>query len=281
MLKLLYSNVQSLPGKLNEIEAVLQDLKPDIVLLCETWCNTNLTNAMLNIEGYNFQNDLRMDRTDTANGIGGGLAVYTKTGLEVLPCDTPVEFNQHVKFSIKSGSEKVNVYLIYRPPAGGQVSKEQLCNLIETVEKNSILVGDFNLPDINWASGQTRGKDNQDILDACTGVNLVQLVDFPTHLRGNTLDLVLTNIPERVQDVHEVGRIGRSDHSAVVVELVIRPEYGDQVRLKNWRRANWDGIRKGISDTVWATTHDQSSAETAWQHLRERLDELIAQHVPE
>jgi hypothetical protein len=57
-LKILYSNVQSLPGKLNEIEAVLQDLEPDIVLFTETRCNTSLTNAMLNIDGYNFQNDL-------------------------------------------------------------------------------------------------------------------------------------------------------------------------------------------------------------------------------
>jgi Endonuclease-reverse transcriptase len=112
-----------------------------------------------------------MDWSDTANGIGGGLAVYTKAGLDVLSCDTPVEFNQHVKFSIKTGSEKVNVYLIYRPPAGGQVSKEQLCNLINTVDGNSVLVGDFNLPEISWASGQARGKDNQEILDACTRAN--------------------------------------------------------------------------------------------------------------
>jgi hypothetical protein len=62
--------VQSLAGKLSELEAVINDLKPDLILLSETWCNTSITNAFLNIAGYTFQTDLRMDRQDTANGIG-------------------------------------------------------------------------------------------------------------------------------------------------------------------------------------------------------------------
>jgi hypothetical protein len=38
----------------SELEVILNDLKPDIVLLCETWCNTNITNALLNVAGYTF-----------------------------------------------------------------------------------------------------------------------------------------------------------------------------------------------------------------------------------
>jgi hypothetical protein len=68
-----------------EPEAILTDTRPDIVLLSETWCNTNISNALLNVAGYTFQTDLRNDRCDTANGVGGGLAVYTANGLEILP----------------------------------------------------------------------------------------------------------------------------------------------------------------------------------------------------
>ena len=28
--------------------------------------------------------------------------------------------------------------------------------------------------------------------------DLIQLVDFPTHFKGNTLDLVITNCPDKV-----------------------------------------------------------------------------------
>jgi hypothetical protein len=111
--------------------------------------------------------------------------------------------------------------------------------------------------------------------------NLTQLVDFPTHIRGNTLDLVLTNIPERVQDVHEVGRIGGSDHTALLVNLNLEPKYGEKIGLKNWRKAAWDKIRLGITNTVWPTTGDSTTTEQAWQHLRSRIDELTSQHVPE
>ena len=52
-----------------------------MVLICESWCNADISNAMLNMDGYFIEPDLRMDRRDTINGIGGGLLVYVKEGL--------------------------------------------------------------------------------------------------------------------------------------------------------------------------------------------------------
>jgi hypothetical protein len=109
----MFTNTQSLPGKINKLEAILTDLRPDIVLLSETWCNTNITNESLCISGYTFQTDIRMDRTDTANGIGGGLAIYTVNGLNILACDQVSDFNQYCKFKIERGGETVYFYLIY------------------------------------------------------------------------------------------------------------------------------------------------------------------------
>ena len=91
----MYTNSQSLPGKVQELEALASDLKPDVILLCETWCNTNTSNATLNIKGYELQQNLRRDRNDTTNGIGGGLLVYTRDGLVILPCDDENSFNQY------------------------------------------------------------------------------------------------------------------------------------------------------------------------------------------
>jgi hypothetical protein len=116
----LYTNAQSLQGKLNELNAVLIDLKPDIVLLCETWCNAGTDAAFLNIDGYTFQSDLRLDRNDTANGIGGGLAVYTVNGLDILACDRVVDFNQYCKFKLELKNESLYFYLVYRLPSGGK-----------------------------------------------------------------------------------------------------------------------------------------------------------------
>ena len=109
---MIYTNAQSLPGKISELEAVVSDIQPDIVLICETWCNSSISDANISISGYELQQDLRTDRNDTANGIGGGLVVYSRNGLEVLSCDKNSDFNQYCKFMLKSDGETYHFYLI-------------------------------------------------------------------------------------------------------------------------------------------------------------------------
>jgi hypothetical protein len=55
------------------------------------------------------------------------------------------------------------------------------------------------------------------------------MVPFPTHLRENTLDLVLTDIPERVTDVQDEGRLGNSDHVIVTFKLVLKVRTGREL----------------------------------------------------
>ena len=54
---------------------------------------------------------------------------------------------------------------------------------------------------------------------------LDQLVTFPTQVRGNILDLCLTNITERVLAVSEGGWLGQIDHE--LVEILINADGGD------------------------------------------------------
>ena len=192
-MKILFTNAQSLTGKISELEAVASENQPDLILICESWCNSNISNVNLCIEGYELQQDLRCDRTDTANGIGGGLVVYSRNGLEVLSCDIVSDYNQYCKFMLKSESETCFFYLIYRPPSSGEENFNKLCDLLKGAEKNSIFVGDFNLPGIDWTTGRGKGRDGR-LVQVMQDLLMEQLVDFPTHLRGNCLDLVITTI---------------------------------------------------------------------------------------
>ena len=42
------------------------DVKPDLILITESWCNSETTDAFLTIPDYSMQ--LRKDREDTAQG---------------------------------------------------------------------------------------------------------------------------------------------------------------------------------------------------------------------
>ena len=62
-----------------------------------------------------------------------------------------------------------------------------------------IFTGDFNLPDIEWTNGEGQVKQNsnrrffhQQAVNLFNSSSLVQLVQGPTHRRGNTLDLFLS-----------------------------------------------------------------------------------------
>jgi endonuclease/exonuclease/phosphatase family metal-dependent hydrolase len=94
----------------------------------------------------------------------------------------------------------------------------ELENLVKSVNKNSVLVGDFNMPDIDWETW-TGTRKTAGFLDAVEDALLEQLIDFPTHIKGNCLDLVLTNIPERIFEIKEAGRLGSSDHEMICLPL--------------------------------------------------------------
>ena len=62
----------SLVNKINELWILTKDEEPDVILITESWCNEEGSNALLNIPGYCIEPELRLNQTDTLNGIGGG-----------------------------------------------------------------------------------------------------------------------------------------------------------------------------------------------------------------
>jgi hypothetical protein len=143
------------------------------------------------------------------------------------------------------------------------------------------MVGDFNLPNIQWETGQARGKVDEELLEAIQAAGLDQLIDFPTHTRGNILDLILTNIPDRIHNIEDKGRLGRSDHCVISFEVDMAITKKQPTVIKNWKTADWQSIRAGISNTVWPTATDNTTVEEFWQKIRERVKELTDTYVPE
>jgi hypothetical protein len=71
-----------------------------------------------------------------------------------------------------------------------------------------------------------------------------QLVYFSAQVKGNCLDLVITNIPERIEEVSVAGRLGRSEHDMlnVVLTMTMTAEENQRPRL-NWKRADWQSMK--------------------------------------
>ena len=74
-------NARSIINKKTELNIMVDDIKPHIISITESWANNDITNAELGLEGY------VMFRKDTIGRRGGGVLLYIMT------------LYQHMKYS--------------------------------------------------------------------------------------------------------------------------------------------------------------------------------------
>ena len=84
----------------------------------------------------------------------------------------------------------------------------------EDIRASSLFVGDLNGDHPEWMSSTTTNRHGVAAFDFATVCGCDQLVVGPTHARGGTLDLLMTNVPDLVR-VAVVAPIRNSDHSAL------------------------------------------------------------------
>jgi len=94
-------------------------------------------------------------------------------------------------------SDILTVFYIYHPPTSSNYSQkpyifldefDSLLSFAATTPNEFVLVGDFNVH-VNTPS-DTRPSS---FLNLLSSVNLVQHVNFPTHIENHTLDLLITS----------------------------------------------------------------------------------------
>ncbi len=64
-----------------------------------------------------------------------------------------------------------------------------------------MVLSSFNLLSIDWQVMKAASRRDKQFLLACEEVELEKFVDFATQIRGNTLDLILSNVSERILEV--------------------------------------------------------------------------------
>ena len=209
--------------------------------------------------------------------------VYSKQGLKILATDKHKDsnFNQFAEFLIQTKGDPLNVILFYRPPSSGRQNIDELCNIMENTSKNTLLIGDLNMPGISWGQETAAGPRERAVLDVACKAGLHQLVDFATHRKGNILDVVLTNCNEKIISVVESGVIGRSDHSVITVELELQPiRKSNHSRRPNWSKADRVGIKNHLASIDWKNEVNKNCVESNWQIFKDHLIVTVEKFVP-
>lgn len=241
-------------GKLNAIKCLAETYTPDIVAICETKIGSNFEDNELLGDRYTIW---RKDRTQ---GAGGVLIAWNNDSNTKVLCSTEGP-GECVALTLQIHTKIViNVVNFYRPP-----SEYMLDNFVEMLDMfgdkgNTIFLGDYNLPDLDWATDpkRPRVKQNsgratmhQNALDCILESDLSQLVSKPTHKHGNILDLVMVHkslLDELVVECEILPRL--SDHNVLLANVYVQgfsridPEKKRHVIRRNFNKADYKEIEE-------------------------------------
>ena len=287
IIKILYTNAQSILNKLDLLQAHLYELEPDLIAISESWTHKDIAPATLNLPGYTIVG--RSDRTDTLNGRGGGVLLYSRLSNVYEEVGDRPEQVVHAVLSNKEKSSDIHLHVVYRSPNSSLEVSEGVQKYIENVPDNSILIGDFNYPEINWSTLSSTLAPGQLFLDTANNQFLSQHVDFPTNLTpqpngsvtATTIDLVLTNEDNLIASVKPVDHLGASHHVMMMVEVVVPTCSNDTVEMvPDYNKANFSEMRKKMGSIDWRTDLEVLDAVDSWNKFKMTVVSTVDSCVP-
>ena len=139
-------------------------------------------------------------------------------------------------------------------------------------------MGDLNGHHQKWLGSTITNCHGVAAFDFATVSGCDQLVVGPTHARGGTLDLLLTDVPDlvRVSVVAPIGNLDYSSLSAVIsmAQVVLNLCVSRKVFLKH--QVNWNTVCGAMEDLPW---HNIWSADNPVEVLNEHLLLLVGHFV--
>ena len=160
--------------------------------------------------------------------------------------------------------------------------------LVQSIPHNSILIGDFNYPEIDWPTLSCSQNPDKQFLDVVNDKFLTQHVNFPTNLTAQpdgsvtrtTIDLVLTNNDNLIGSVKPLGHLGASHHTMIMVEM-LAPTHNETVQLvPNYKKADFAAMRERISVIDWTAELSVKDASSSWQYFKETVTSVVDACVP-
>lgn len=176
----------------------------------------------------------------------------------------------------------------YRPR---ESDKSTLPELLSTIDKltashnyDIFIDGDFNYPGWDWKTIKLKPNTHHvdlhnHLLESLSNYELRQLIDEPTR-KENTLDLMLTNVPDRVIRTRVLP--GISDHEIPVVDFSLTPLNKYQVprKIHLHAKADWIGLRDWIRPTMSGIQHSNESPELLWTKFKTCLKQSAEKYIP-
>jgi len=153
-------------------------------------------------------------------------------------------------------------------------------------KKRVVLVGDFNLKDVDWTTNTSNTNAGQILCDIAADHSIEQLVYQPTRETDSCKsisDLVFTNYADLVGTVKVMEGLDGSDHNSVAFTLSL-PAKRAKCKRKEiflYLKADLESLRTTLANVPWSIVMlVNEGIHTMWLKWKEVVFAVVRQHIP-
>ena len=242
-------NARSIKNKIADFSQFLYSSAFDFVCITETWLDNSCPDKVFFPDGYNV---FRQDRALTC---GGGVAIVVKAGLNVSRVVVSENFDSLELVCVDLSLHEIDYRLIcfYRPPGSKEIDVSYINDAVQcfrklcSTYKTIFILGDFNLPAIDWDHyGSPDSNIYSIFLNFVNDFGLHQFVHSPT--RGeHILDLVFCSSEQAILDLSVESPFSNSDHCSIILSTKSEIPYEKLDEASpvyfNYNKANFQGFQ--------------------------------------
>ena len=138
--------------------------------------------------------------------------------------------------------------------------------------KNTLILGDFNLPDINWELNEGFQNDSKKFVECFNDCFLNQIINEPTRNRA-ILDLAFVTDISIVRDVVVGEDLGGSDHKLIRIKLGLTKEkICNNVMVPDIQKGDFMKFRSLLREINWEYEFEEKNASEMWSIFREIIE---------
>ena len=308
-LNIFYTNANGFFNKIDELKCFLScdGKKVDIICVTETHFSKDILDAEVHIDGYTlFRHDRDFKVNESSHDVshGGGSIIYVRSDINVCKEVALANAPDSLAVMIETSVGKLCIACIYRSNSLNSIQNSNLisclksiCNVDNVFE--TILIGDFNLPDVSWDTGCVNGGvvgNNKAFLNQNRYMDMFSEAGLSWYftkeatrrrivkdvLQESLLDQVLYTNDALITSCRSLSPLGKSDHVSVLVELDVSlncRKLNEKFDKPSWGKVSFKELLTCSKETIDWNYSCQDNTQDMWNELHSKLT-AVASIVP-
>lgn len=257
----MHINSQGIINKVNEIELITSECKPNILCVTESWLHTDA------VQFFSFSDYRLLSHFCRSDHIRGGTAIFVQEKIEVKPLQIIKDYaiEMHIEccgILVSLDEFKTIIINIYRPPSGDLdtflISLAHILQHASNICTNIILCGDLNIDSLE---SNIKSKLLSDLLESYDIKNYcVDATRIFTNKLGRTsatsIDYMATNLHDSPIKFTNFNT-GISDHLAQILEIEINSKHTTitdlpkTITIRHMKDHNIASLKHSLEKETW------------------------------